>query len=162
MELVVIAGQVVMPLGVELVVIAGQVEFPLGVELVMPLGMEPVVTTEPVVMHLAMVEPVVIVEQVVIAEPPVVMHLAEPRVFDQAIRYLAYAKELWCRHIVQGNSYHLQWGCLSHYTHKLNSILAPLVRMHTVLGLASPKKKPPTGSTRALATSFVFPALPIG
>ena len=103
----VIAGQVVMPLGVELVVIAGQVEFPLGVELVMPLGMEPVVTAEPVVMHLAMVEPVVIVEQVVIAEP-VVMHLAEPSVLDQVVRYLAYAKELCCGHIVQGNSSHLQ------------------------------------------------------
>ena len=138
----VIAGQVVMPLGVELVVIAGQVEFPLGVELVMPLGMEPVVTAEPVVMHLAMVEPVVIVEQVVIAEPPVVMHLAEPRVFDQAVRYLAYAKELCYRHIVQDNSSHLQWECLSHYSHKLNSILAPLVRMHTGVGPASPQKNP--------------------
>ena len=144
----VIAGQVVMPLGVELVVIPGQVEFPLGVELVMPLGMEPVVTAEPVVMHLAMVEPVVIVEQVVIAkqvviaEPQVVMHLAEPRVFDQAVRYLAYAKELCCRHIVQGNSSHLQWGCLSHYTHKLNSIVAPLVRMHAGVRLASPQINP--------------------
>ena len=147
----VIVGQVVMPLGVELVVmplrvelvvIAGQVEFPLGVEMVMPLGMEPVVTAEPVVMLLAMVEPVVIVEQVVIVEPRVVMHLAEPRVFDQAVRYLAYAKELCCRHIVQGNSYHLQWGCLSHYTHKLNSILAPLVRMHTGVGPASPQINP--------------------
>ena len=135
-ELVVIAGQVVMPLGVELVVIAGQVEFPLGVELVMPLRMEPVVIAEPVVMHLAMVEPVVIMEQVVIAEPPVVMHLAEPRVFDQAVRYLAYAKELCCRHIVQGNSPHLQWGCLSHYTHKLNSILAPLSDFFCLLGAA--------------------------
>jgi len=142
---VVIAGQVVMPLrvelvvmplGVELVVIAGQVEFPLGVELVMPLGMEPVVIAEPVVMHLAMVEPVVI------TEPPVVMHLAELRVFDQAVRYLAYAKELCCRHIVQGNSSHLQWGCLSHYTHKLNSILTPLVRMRTGVGPASPQINP--------------------
>ena len=37
-------------------------------------------------------------------EPAVI---AEPMVLDQAVRYLAYAKELCCQHIVQGNSSHM-------------------------------------------------------
>ena len=82
---VVIAGQV-MPLWiVELVVIVGQVV--MGLEMV-----EPVVIAGQVEMTLEMVEPAVI---------------AEPMVLDQAVRYLAYAKELCCQHIVQGNSSHM-------------------------------------------------------
>ena len=133
---VVIAGQV-MPLWiVELVVIVGQVV--MGLEMV-----EPVVIAGQLVMGLEMVEPVVIAGQVEMTlemvEPAVI---AEPMVLDQAVRYLAYAKELCCQHIVQGNYSHLQWGYLSHYTHKLNSIFAPLARMHTGAGSASPQINP--------------------
>jgi len=133
---VVIAGQVVMPLWMVVpVVIAGQV---------MPLWIvELVVIVGQVVMGLEMVEPVVIAGQVEMTlemvEPAVT---TEPMVLDQAVRYLAYAKELCCQHIVQGNSSHLQWGYLSHYTHKLNSIFAPLARMHTGAGSASPQINP--------------------
>ena len=64
------------------------------------------------------------------------------QVLDQAIRYLAYAIELCCRHIVQGNSSHLQWGCLSHYTHTLNSILALIISLYSYIEF-NPRWSPP-------------------
>jgi hypothetical protein len=135
------------PVGMALVVV---VMFELAViarPLVMALViLEPLVMAEPEVMALVILEPLVIHLVFVVTARPVVNALVlpptivvvvlarygpeQPMVPDQPVRYLVYAIEWCCRHILQGNSLHLQWGCLSHYHHSLISRVAPLVRMH--------------------------------
>jgi hypothetical protein len=56
--------------------------------------------------------------------------LEQPKVVDQAVRYLIYATECYCRCILLGNSSHLQWGYLSHFPHSLLSRVAPIVRVN--------------------------------
>jgi hypothetical protein len=108
--------------------------------------LEPLVMAEPDVMALAILEPLVmhfvvvvmvglIVNALVLPPALVVVVLArygpeQPMVPDQPVRYRVYAIEWCCRHILQGNSFHLQWGCLSRYSHSLILRVAPLVRMH--------------------------------
>ena len=83
--------------------------------MVMSVGkLEPLVMNEPEVLA------VVKMEQLVM--PLVVLLMAEleqPKVPDQPVRYLVYAIEWWYQHILQGNSFHLQWGNLSRYPHSL-------------------------------------------
>jgi hypothetical protein len=123
----------------ELVVIAG------------PVVMMALVMVDPVVMPLMVVviaRPVEMAELVeyALVLPPlvVVMVLAryDPehlKVVDQSVRYLIYATEWYYQRIFQGNSSHLQWGCLSHCPHSLISRVAPLVCMHIGAGLVFPQ-----------------------
>ena len=85
---------------------------------------QPVEIAGPVVMPLVMVDPVVIslVVVLIVVEPVeyalvlppldvvvvlVRYNLEQPKVVDQAVRYLVYATEWYCRCIFQGNSSHL-------------------------------------------------------
>ena len=168
-ELVVIPG----PMGMALVVVV--ITRPLVMALVI---LEPLVMAKPVVMALMTLEPLVMHLVVVVMAEPVVNALVLPpalvvvvqarygleqrKVPNQPVRYIVYATEWCCRHILQGNSSHLLWGCLSLYPRSLISRVAPLVHMHIGLGSVFPQITPLVGCTLALATSFVFPALPIG
>jgi hypothetical protein len=147
------------PVGMALVVV---VMFELAViarPLVMALViLEPLVMAEPKVMALVILEPLVMHLVVVVTAGPVVNALVlppaivvvvlarygpeQPMVPDQSVRYLVYAIEWCCRHIFQGNSFHLQWGCLSCYPHSLISRVAPLVRMHIGPGSVFPQINP--------------------
>ena len=86
-------------------------------------------------------------ELLVMDEPEVLAlvkmeQLVMPEVPDQPVRYLVYAIEWWYQHILQGNSFHLQWGNLSRYPHSLILRVARLVRMHIQWGLVFPQINP--------------------
>jgi hypothetical protein len=68
--------------------------------------------------------------------------LEQTTVPNQPVRYLVYATEWCCRHILQANSSHLKWGCLSRYPCSLVSRIAPLVRMHIGPGSVFPQINP--------------------
>jgi hypothetical protein len=120
------------------------------------------------VMHLVVVVTIgPVVNALVLPPALIVVVLArygpeQPMVPYQPVRYLVYAIEWCCRHILQGNSFHLQWGCLSHYPHSLISRVAPLVTHAYRARISFPSNKPLAGCTWALATSFVFPAMLTG
>ena len=102
-----------------LVVISGLV----AMALVVVVMFELVVITRPLVMDLMILEPLVMHLVVVVMVEPVVNALVlppalvvvvlarygpeQPKVRDQLVRYLIYAIEWCCRHILQGNSFHL-------------------------------------------------------
>ncbi|RLM74501.1 hypothetical protein C2845_PM15G02370 [Panicum miliaceum] len=129
-ESVVIAGEVVITL-VVVVVMAGPVQY---APLVVVLMMGPVELTES--------------EEYAQMLPPLIVVVAarydpeQQKVVHQAVQYLVYATEWYCQRIVQGNSSHLQWACLSHYPHSLISGVAPLVRMHIGVGSVFPQTNP--------------------
>jgi hypothetical protein len=147
------------PVGMALVVV---VMFELAViarPLVMALViLELLVMAEPEVMALVIMEPLVMHLVVVVMARPIVNALVlpptlvvvvlarydpeQPMVRDQPVRYLVYTIEWFCRHILQGNFFHLQWGCLSPYPHSLISRVAPLVRMHIGPGSIFPQINP--------------------
>ena len=134
-ELVVIPG----PMGMALVVVV--ITRPLVMALVI---LEPLVMAKPVVMALVTLEPLVMHLVVVVMAEPVVnaLGLEQRKVPNQPVRYIVYATEWCCRHILQGNSSHLLWGCLSLYPRSLISRVAPLVHMHIGLGSVFPQIPP--------------------
>jgi hypothetical protein len=85
------------------------------------------VILEPLVMHLMVVVTAGLVVNALVLPPDLVVvvlaiySLEQPMVPDQPVRYLVYAIEWCCQHILQVNSFHLHWGCLSRYPHSLIS-----------------------------------------
>jgi hypothetical protein len=162
----------------EPVVVIGQLDQPVVMALMVMVMAEPVVIARSMVtMALVMVDPVVMPLMVVVvmvgpeemAEPVeyvlvlpplvVVMVRYDPeqlKVVDRLVRYLIYATEWYCQHIVQGNSSHLQWGCLSRCPHTLISRVAPLVHMHIGAGSVFPQinsQLDPRGSWQLVLSS---------
>ena len=91
-----------------------------------------------VVMSVGKFEPLVMDEPEVLALVKM-EQLVMPEVPDQPVRYLVYAIEWWYQHILQGNSFHLQWGNLSRYPHSLILRVALLLRMHIRCGSIFPQ-----------------------
>ena len=102
---------------------------------------EPLVMDEPEVLALVKMEPLVIDEPEMLALVKM-EQLVMPEVPDQPVRYLVYAIEWWYQHILQGNSFHLPWGNLSHYPHSLILRVALLVHMHIRWGSVFPQINP--------------------
>jgi hypothetical protein len=144
------------PVGMALVVVV--IPGPVGMALMVVVMFELAVIARPLVMALVILELLVMHLVVVVTVGPVVNALVlppalvivvlarygpkQPMVPDQPVRYLVYAMEWCCRHILQGNSFHLQWGCLSRYPHSLISRVAPLVCMHIGPGSIFPQINP--------------------
>ena len=147
MEPMVVVGLVVMSL--VLVVMLQAVVMPLMVVVMLQVVVMPLTM-------LVMAGPIEYAEELVIAMvlPPLVVvvvlarhDLEQPEVVDQPVRYLVYTTEWYYRCILQRNSSHLQWGCLSRHSHNLISRVAPLVCMHigtgSVFSQINPQPDPP-------------------
>ena len=123
------------PVGMALVVVV--IRGLVGMDLVLAVMAEVAL----VVMSVGKFEPLAMDEPEVLALVKM-EQLVMPEVPDQLVRYLVYAIEWWYQHILQGNSFRLQWGNLSHYPHSLILRVALLVRMHIRLGLVFPQINP--------------------
>jgi hypothetical protein len=134
-----------------------------GLVVMMALVMvDPMVMPLIVVVMAELVEIAELVEYAVVLPPiDVVVVLVrydpeQPKVVDQAVRYLIYAIEWYCRCILQGNFSHLQWGYLSRCLHSLLSRVDPVVHMHIVAGSVFPQINPqpdPLGPSQLLLSS---------